>query len=311
MKVKRYYDIERNVGKLNIHSLDMLVWHILKFYLNKRLPSYYQKSEIILGKSCRDFVDNEVIVSLTSFPARMDKIYITLESLFRQTIRPDRIILWLADEQYPDKKAVEMRLKKYKKLGLEIQYCDDLRSHKKYFYTMKKYPEAIVITADDDIIYSEDMLEKLLKTYLKYPGKIVCNRAHLMTEFNGKLLPYNSWIYRAKGYTGINIMFCPTGCAGVLYPPHSLSEHVFDSDVIRELCLFADDIWLKCMSYLKGTEVVLTEKDNPETIDIAGANKTGLAQLNVGQDLNDKQIKAVSDYYNIEWNKKLDLKEVP
>lgn len=106
-----------------------------------------------------------------------------------------------------------------------------------------------------------------------------------MTEFDGKLLPYNSWIYRAKGYTGINIMFCPTGCAGVLYPPHSLSEHVFDSDVIRELCLFADDIWLKCMSYLKGTEVVLTEKDNPETIDIAGANKTGLAQLNVGQDL--------------------------
>ncbi len=99
----------------------------------------------------------------------MDKIYITLESLFRQTIRPDRIILWLADEQYPDKKAVEMRLKKYKKLGLEIQYCDDLRSHKKYFYTMKKYPEAIVITADDDIIFSEDMLEKLLKTYLKYP----------------------------------------------------------------------------------------------------------------------------------------------
>lgn len=142
MKVKRYYDIERNVGKLNIHSLDMLVWHILKFYLNKRLPSYYQKSEIILGKSCRDFVDNEVIVSLTSFPARMDKIYITLESLFRQTIRPDRIILWLADEQYPDKKAVEMRLKKYKKLGLEIQYCDDLRSHKKYFYTMKKYPRS-------------------------------------------------------------------------------------------------------------------------------------------------------------------------
>lgn len=37
---------------------------------------------------------------------------------------------------------------------------------------MKKYPEAIVITADDDIIYSEDMLEKLLKTYLKYPGKL-------------------------------------------------------------------------------------------------------------------------------------------
>lgn len=301
MKVKRVYDIEKKIGKLHIHCLDMVVWHLLRLYLNKRLPLYYQKSEIVLGKSCREFVDDEVIVSLTSFPARMDKIYITLESLFRQTVRPDRIILWLADEQYPNKKSVKLRLEKYQKLGLEIRYCEDLRSHKKYFYTMKKYPNAIVITVDDDVIYSEDTIEMLLKTASIYPQKIICNRAHLMTKSEGKLLPYNNWIYRAKGYSGVNSMFCPTGCAGVLYPPHSLSDHVFDVEVIKNTCYFADDIWLKCMAYLKDTKVVLTGKDNPEIIDIVGASKTGLAHVNVEQGLNDKQIKAVCDYYNIEW----------
>lgn len=302
MNVRKIYNIERKIETLNIHFLDMLVWHLLKFYLNKRLPVYYQKSDIVFGKSCREYVKDEVIVSLTTFPARMDTVYITLESLFRQTIRPDRIILWLADEQFPDKQSVEMKLNKYKKMGLEIRYCEDLRAHKKYFYTIKNFPKAMVITADDDIIYPENMIEKLLKTSLTYPGKIICHRAHVMTKSAGKLLPYNNWEYRAKGCKGVNIMYCPTGAAGVLYPPHSLSEHVFDKEVLKELCFWADDIWLKCMSYLKGTEVALTGKNNPEIIDIVGANKKGLAKVNVEQNLNDTQLKAVSDYYNIKWD---------
>lgn len=301
MQVKKSYEFEKKVGYLHIHFLDMMVWHILKVYLNKRLPSYYHKSKIIRGRSCREYVDDEVIVSLTTFPARMDKIYITLESLFRQTVRPDRIILWLADEQYPDKQKVKECLDKYLKLGLEIRYCDDLRSHKKYYYTMKYYPSSIVITVDDDIIYSENMIENLLKTSRKYPNKIVCNRAHLMKISNDRLLPYNDWLYRAKGCLGENILFCPTGCAGVLYPPRSLSNHVFDVEILKDICFFADDIWLKCMSYLIGTEVVLTGKDNPEVIDIIGTSVTGLAQLNVEQGLNDKQISAVTKFYNINW----------
>lgn len=301
MNVKKIYAIEKTIGKLKIHNLDMLAWHTLRFYLNKNLPKYYQNTDILQGESSSNLVDKEVIVSLTTFPKRMEKIYITLESLFRQTIRPDHIVLWLADDQYPDKQAVKEMLRKYCMLGLEIKYCDDLRSHKKYYYTMKDNPEAIVITVDDDIIYPEDMIEELLKTYLNYPNKIICNRAHLMKKRDGQLLPYNSWTYRAKGYSGVNIMFCPTGCAGVLYPPHSLSEYVFDKEVLKKICFFADDIWLKCMGYLNGTEVVLTGKDNPEVIDVIGANKMGLAKINVDQGLNDKQMMDVCEYYGIKW----------
>ena len=39
------------------------------------------------------------------------------------------------------------------------------------------------MTADDDIIYDKDWLEKLYKTYLKHPKSIV---AHRITKFEYK-----------------------------------------------------------------------------------------------------------------------------
>ena len=43
----------------------------------------------------------EVIVSLTTFPARISTVWITIETIFRQEVMPDRIVLWLAKEQFP------------------------------------------------------------------------------------------------------------------------------------------------------------------------------------------------------------------
>lgn len=303
MFVKNVYNFEKKIENIGNHNISVVSWYILKYYLNLIAPIYYKFSKIKEQENVRKYTGTEVIVSLTTFPARMKTLPIVLESLFRQTVKPDKIILWLADTQFSDKNKVNLKLHKFITLGLNVEYCEDLRSHKKYYYSMKNNPDAIVITVDDDIIYPEDMIEELLKTYLNYPNKIICNRAHLMKKRDGQLLPYNSWTYRAKGYSGVNIMFCPTGCAGILYPPHSLSEYVFDKEVLKKICFFADDIWLKCMGYLNGTEVVLTGKDNPEVIDVIGANKMGLAKLNVEEDFNTKQLKEVSKYYRIEWSK--------
>ena len=40
---------------------------------------------------------HKVIVSLTSFPARIDKVYLCINSLLRQSFKADKVILWLAD----------------------------------------------------------------------------------------------------------------------------------------------------------------------------------------------------------------------
>ena len=50
-----------------------------------------------------DFDETEVIISLTSHPARVKDIHLCLESLFAQNYHNRRILLWLSQEQFPDK----------------------------------------------------------------------------------------------------------------------------------------------------------------------------------------------------------------
>ena len=45
-------------------------------------------------------LDKELIVSLTSYPKRFDILPITIQSLLNQTVKPDRIILWLYEKDY-------------------------------------------------------------------------------------------------------------------------------------------------------------------------------------------------------------------
>ena len=42
--------------------------------------------------------DTRLIVSLTSFPARIKTVHQTINTLLRQTVKPDHIILWLSED---------------------------------------------------------------------------------------------------------------------------------------------------------------------------------------------------------------------
>ena len=302
MIINCIYKIEKVISNIGINKLTSLCWHILKFVMNVALSIFYRISPIKLGIPVSTLTNEEVILSLTTFPDRIKKIPIVLETIFRQSVKPTRIILWLADSQFKDKKAVNILLKKYIDLGLEIIYCEDLRSHKKYFFAMQKFPNSIIITVDDDILYPTYMIEQLVVKHIEHPDMIICHRAHMMkkNKYN-ELLPYEKWDKLSKGYMGPDLYLFPTSGAGCLYPPNSLSNHVFDKEIFKNICFYADDIWLKCMAFLVKTEVLLTSIDNPEVIDIYGTKKNGLAKLNVQQNLNDTQIVAVTKYYDIKW----------
>ena len=76
--------------------------------------------------------ERKVIVSLTSFPARIDTVYITIKSILMQSLKPDLIILWLAHEQFPQKEnELPRNLLELKKYGLAIEWCYDIKSYKK------------------------------------------------------------------------------------------------------------------------------------------------------------------------------------
>lgn len=235
------------------------VKHINKKQLSKEL------------KSCNYGLSEEkrtpdVIVSLTSFPQRMYDIHFCLYSLLNQTLKPDKVILWLSEEEFPQKEQdIPDTVLSFIEKGLEIKWCKNIKSYKKLIPTLKKFPDSIIVTADDDIYYPVDWLDKLYKSYQKYPQYIHCHRAHkILFDSNKKILPYKIWAFETKNPQPEYINFF-TGSGGVLYPPECLNTDVLNEELFTKLAPNADDIWFWTMAVLQGTKIKVVE-DNMEQL---------------------------------------------
>lgn len=249
----------------------------------------------------------KLIVSMTSIPSRIDKVWITVESLLRQTYKPDKIILWLAEDEFRGIKLPE-QIKKQQRWGLQICYCENLRSYKKFYYTAKNYPGDYIVTVDDDIIYAENMLETLVETYKKNPGCIICNRSHYIKKYSEGLRAYNSWVkYKERKCIEDKPSFYNffTGCAGNMFPMFMLSKKVLDKDAFMELAPYADDVWLNFCAWISGIKTVNTKGILGNVISIESSVNDGLAEINVTYRKNDKQIKQVLKYLEIDINQYL------
>ena len=90
-----------------------------------------------------------LIVTLTSFPARINEIHYTIYSLLNQRLKPDKVVLWLAEEQFPNKEEdLPNNLLKLKSNGLTIEWCDDIKSYKKLIPALEKYPKDFLVIDD-------------------------------------------------------------------------------------------------------------------------------------------------------------------
>lgn len=254
------------------------------------------------GVTNEELVPNrQVIVSLTSHGNRIFDAYMAIESIMQGTVKPNRIILWLPD----DRKVSSCYLDNQVKRGLEIKYVKDIGPHTKLIPALREFPDDIIITIDDDIFYKPDMIEIMLRTYEEDSIAILANRvAVITTDKRGNVESYLKWIHYdyPKGVTKRNVIIGVEGC---LYPPHSLSDEVFNEKAIKELCPTADDIWFTAMAMLRGTDILHIncryEKGFAGGIANLRMQKSGLVHLNENpkECLNDSQIKAVFVKYNL------------
>ena len=242
-----------------------------------------------------------LVVSLTSFPKRINSVWIVIESILRQDKKPDLIILWLSQDQFKSVDVLPSRLLKMQEKGLIIKLCEgDLRSHKKYFYAFKKYPNDVIITVDDDIIYSPVVLSYLINAHKQFPSAVCSNYAELIPTEPEKFYPTNSWAEMVfHGDPSYNIF--PVGAGGVLYPPGLMSEKIYDKNCFLDLCKYADDIWLNVVSRYSNIPAVKTSYNSKYIPVIIKKNKT-LHSLNLGGNYNDKQFKAIRDYFGKNFN---------
>ncbi len=237
------------------------IWAV-KGKIRRRLEAVYgrytvrhvSRREPVYGLYSGPERERQIIVSLASYRKRYGTVGIVLKSLLFQTVKADRIIVWL-DADIPENKITE-EMKAFSGYGVEYRHTsDELKAHKKYYYAMKEFPDEYIITVDDDVVYPDTLIESLWKAHLQNPGCICARRIHKMTFYrSGKLRPYLDWLWEFQSRVP-SCLYCATGGSGILYPPHSLHETVFDMERLKSCCLDADDLWLKIAGLKKGTRV--------------------------------------------------------
>jgi hypothetical protein len=251
--------------------------------------------------------NQKIIVSLTSFPSRINTLWICIESLLRQTVKPDEIILWLADTQFKSLSSLPEKLLNQQKRGLSIRFCDDLKSHKKYYYAFKEYPDDVIITVDDDVVYPQNMVKALMDLYYKYPDSICCNFGSYIT-FNDKdeINLFRNWQSSfVKMLNEPSYLLAPVGVSGILYPPKSINKEVFNKNVFTNICLYADDLWLKVMGLLNGTKAIQSDCFPRHFFTIQGSQKECLLRINITKKQNDVQFQALLNRYKIRLKKRV------
>lgn len=230
-------------------------------------------------------------VSLTTYGRRIYDVPMTIESLMRQTVRPSKIVLWLDDTL--QNATLPLILKRQEERGLQVRFCPDLRSYKKLVPALGAFPDDIIITVDDDVIYHYDLIENLLNTHALYPEAVCCCEAKRMLFRDGAPLPYSDWERVQEG--GCSPLNFAVGCGGVLYPPGALASEVVDSKLFMELCPHGDDLWFKAMATLAGTPCAVTPQGIHEYpyIDNPLWQDKGLTQVNCNRRANDTQLAAL------------------
>ena len=113
----------------------------------------------------------QVIVSLTSFPAAIMYAARAIQSILDGTVLPDKIILYLTASQFPNKEIpVELQDLATKNSIFEVRfYEENIRSYTKLVPALKDFPDAIIVTVDDDIWYHKNMLHDLLVLHNQTP----------------------------------------------------------------------------------------------------------------------------------------------
>ncbi len=257
-----------------------------------------------IGISDEQYGPHELIVSLTTFGNRINEVYLAIESLMQQTMKPNRIVIWLDETEFSIDN-IPLSLKKLIKRGLTVSFCENLRSYKKLVPALQAFPNAAIITCDDDVIYKPDLIENLFRAYINNSDAVIFGGGHEMKIENGMLMTYNSWYnpHQVPLYSNPILNF-PAGVCGVLYPPQVLHPDVTKKELFLQLAPTADDVWFKAMSLLTNTPCMKAythDKLGNDFVELGTwTQKTSaLNTENVFNNKNDIQIKAVFDYYNL------------
>lgn len=242
----------------------------------------------------------KVNISLTSYPRRIAHVERTLQPLFKQTVRPDRILLWLSNDEFPQQEASlpESLIVLQKTIPeFSIRWVDgNNKSHDKYLHCMQEFPDDITILVDDDLVYSTTLVQCLLDAHFRFPEAVIARRSHLVTLDEDRIAHYADWeLGQTRFVNTPRFDLLATSGAGTLYPPHAFAREAFDVESLQALAPDADDLWLMLWLVLAERPVVVT--GDPSIRYVEGTQDEALYYTNLKQGGNDVWLARLFECY--------------
>lgn len=304
MKITKWFSENVTFGRKYLTTSQRQLTNLIKEIQRNQSYTYWWDKTLHCqerGVSDERLCPEEVVVSLTTHGNRIYNVHLAIESIMQQTVRPNRIVLWLSEEEFKGR-TLPVALQRQVDRGLEICFHEDLRSYTKLIPSLKRFPESCIITIDDDHAYNPDLVEKLVMAHGDHPSDICASRIHqIVLDGQGRPVPYNDWMYCVARCPDENNLAFFTGAGGVLYPPHCFSKEVFNQEVFLNLCGKADDVWFNAMRLRDGIRVtqVFSPNRKGDMVELLASQVTPLWKTNRVHHGNDPAIAAVYGRYDL------------
>ncbi len=241
-------------------------------------------------------VAENLIISLTSFPPRIGKAHLVVQSLLNQSLQPHKIVLYLSGDEFLGH-SLPSQLTRLEGARFEIRFVgENLRSYTKLLFALVDFPGAWIATFDDDRLYPAHALTRLWQAAAGKPPTVICTGGRQMVVRDGHFTNYCQWPMAPP--SGPSFFLLPLGGYGVLYPPGSLNAEVGDRNLIPDLAPLNDDIWFKAMSLTRDVPCrAIGGTDAMPEFKFKGV--TTLAKLNQGGRGQDAALRQVFGHFGL------------
>jgi len=126
-----------------------------------------------------------IYVSLTTIPQRVKNLNKSVESLLKQSKKPDKIFVNIPLKYKRFKETIDdNKIPKFDNSAVEITRCEDYGPGTKLLGSLDKFEKnSLLILADDDHVYEDYMIEKFFYFYSKASNNAYSFYVHPLGNF--------------------------------------------------------------------------------------------------------------------------------
>jgi len=187
--------------ELNLTSVKIIKRWNLTYYFHDEIDPLHDEIKLTTKKDLHNFLkgiinkyNKDIVVSMTSYPKRISNIYSSIRLILeKQTLQPDKIYLWLSEEEFPNK---ENDLPKNLLNLINDNKCINLMWIKKNTYVHKRHEvfkyinDGYVFFLDDDVEYNPKLIESIVNISKEYPNTIILYNRYSPHIYEGIKIRY-------------------------------------------------------------------------------------------------------------------------